>query len=414
LNVSPVERIRARFPALARREAGWPVAYFDGPGGTQVPEHVARAVADYLLHHNANTHWAYATSVETDLLIADAREAFADLFGCTPLEVAFGANMTTLTFHVARALGRRWGPDDEIVVTRLDHQANVAPWTALAQERGVCVREVPFDPRSGTLDLEAFAAALGSRTRLVAIGGASNALGTVNDVQALAARARSVGALTFVDAVHLVPHELPDVRAFDCDLLACSPYKFYGPHLGVLFVRRDLLEDLDAPRLACAPAEAPERLETGTLSHEGIVGAAAAVDFLASLARPEPREKQDRRSHLVATYRELGRRGEALVERLWLGLDDVRGVRLYGPAPGRHPRTPTVAFTVKGHPSEKVARHLSLSAGVYASHGDFYASTVIEDLGLADEGLVRAGAACYTTDEEVDRLVRYVAELARS
>jgi cysteine desulfurase family protein (TIGR01976 family) len=414
VNVASVDRIRPRFPALARRDAGRLVAYFDGPGGTQVPEIVSRAVSDYLLHHNANTHWAYGTSVETDRALEGAREAFADLFACSPVEVVFGANMTTLAFHVSRGLGRRLEPGDEVVVTRLDHQANVAPWKAMAAERGAVVREIPFDTRSGTLDEEAWQAALGPRTRLVAIGGASNALGTINDVAILVARAREVGALTFVDGVHLTPHRLPDVVALGCDAFACSPYKLYGPHVGALFMRRELQRELAVPRLECAGAHPPERLETGTLCHEGIVGAAAAVDFLAGLAHPEARERDDRRSRLEATFEELHRRGAELLERLWEGLADIRRVTLYGPPPGR-PRTPTVAFTVKGRDAEAVARHLSSRLGVYVSHGDFYASTVVEDLGLAERGgLVRAGIACYTTHEEVDRLVRGVAELAHA
>jgi cysteine desulfurase family protein (TIGR01976 family) len=322
--------------------------------------------------------------------------------------------MTTLTFHVSRGLGRLLAPGDEVVVTRLDHQANVAPWKAMAAERGAVVREVPFHGGSSTLDEEALDAALGPNTRLVAVGGASNALGTINDVAAIVARARAAGALTFVDGVHLTPHRLPDVGALGCDAFACSPYKFYGPHVGVLFMRRELQRGLEVPRLECAGASPPERLETGTLCHEGIVGAGAAVDFLAGLAHPDPREHDDRRSRLQATYEELHQRGDELLERLWDGLRDIRRVTLYGVPPGRPP-TPTVAFTVKGRDAEAVARHLSTRLGVYVSHGDFYASAVVEDLGLAERGgLVRAGVACYTTHEEVDRLVRGVAELAHA
>jgi cysteine desulfurase family protein (TIGR01976 family) len=410
VNVASVDRIRARFPALARREAGRPVAFFDGPGGTQVPESVARAVADYLLHHNANTHWAYTTSIETDLMLAEARRALADFLNCDPEEVVFGANMTTLTFHLARALGRRLGPGDEVVVTRLDHQANVAPWHALRVERGVTVREIPFRPARGTLDLDALFSALEAGPSVLALGAASNALGTVTELPAIIERAREVGAFSFVDAVHYAPHTLPDVAALGCDALACSPYKFYGPHVGALFVRRTLLDDLDVPRLPCGPDTSPERLETGTLSHEGIVGAGAAVDFLAELAHPGPRDRDDRRSRLAATYAELHRRGEALLARLWEGLARQPGVTLFGPEPGE-PRTPTVAFTVDGHDPVAVTAHLCEQFGVYVSHGDFYASTVIDDLGLAPGGLVRAGAACYTTPEEVDRLVQGVSEL---
>ena len=276
--------IRLRFPALSRRHLGHEVAYFDGPGGTQVPREVVEAMSDYLLHHNANTHWAYPTSAETDALIAAAREALADFLNCAPSEVSFGANMTTITFHVARALGRSLGPDDEIVTTELDHHANQAPWQALAVERGVRIRTVRMVPETGQLDWDDFERAVTPRTKVVAVGAASNMLGTINDVARAARLAHAVGALCFVDAVHYAAHHPIDVRAFDCDLLACSAYKFYGPHIGVLYGRHDLLQALDVPKLEPAPDTVPDRLETGTQNHEGIVGAAAAVEFLASLS----------------------------------------------------------------------------------------------------------------------------------
>jgi cysteine desulfurase family protein (TIGR01976 family) len=406
---TPAE-IRARFPALARRHAGHPVAYFDGPGGTQVPQAVVDAMADYLLHHNANTHWRYPTSEETDRLLADAREALADLLGATPAEIVFGANMTTLTFHLGRALGRGWGAGDEIVVTELDHHANVAPWQALARERGVILRSVPVVPETGELEWAALERLLSPRTRLLAIGAASNALGTVNDVTRACALARAVGALSFVDAVHYTPHALVDVQAIGCDFLACSAYKFYGPHVGILYGRRDRLEALDAPKLAPAPDTAPERLETGTLNHEGIVGAGAAVDFLASLAGDGTRG-DIRRDRLGRTLGALHERGQELVARLWKGLEGLERVRLYGPPPGR-PRTPTVGFTVQGRTSDDVATALAAD-GVFMSNGDFYATTVVERLGLSASGLVRAGCACYTTTDEVDRLVESVRRITR-
>jgi cysteine desulfurase family protein (TIGR01976 family) len=403
---APVEAIRGRFPALERRHRGQPVAYFDGPGGTQVPRGVVDAMADYLLHHNANTHWAYPTSVETDAALAAAREALADFVGGRPSEIAFGANMTTMTFHLGRALGRRWKAGDEIVVTELDHHANVDPWKELARERGLVVRKMRFRPETGQLDMEDLAAAISPRTRLVAIGAASNALGTVNDVRRAAFLAHAAGALVFVDAVHYVPHALVDVAALGADVLACSAYKFYGPHVGVLWGRQALLEELDVPKLEPAPANAPDRLETGTQNHEGIVGAAAAVDFLASLA-PGP----DRRARLAAAIAALHYRGRRLVERLWTGLRAIDGVTVYGPPP-TEPRTPTVAFAVRGAPSEGVARALADRA-VFVSNGDFYAATAVRRLGHAEDGIVRAGCACYTTADEVDRLVEGVREIAR-
>jgi cysteine desulfurase family protein (TIGR01976 family) len=406
-HVAPVAAIRSHFPALERTEGGSPVAFFDGPGGTQVPRVVADAVTDYLLRHNANTHWSYPTSVETDAMLAAARSAMADFLGGDPSEIAFGANMTTLTFHLARALARGWAAGDEVVVTELDHHANIDPWRALEKEKGIVVKAVPLLRGTASLDLDALAGLLGKRTRLVAVGGASNAVGTINDVARVAAAARANGSLAFVDAVHYAPHALVDVKALGADFLACSPYKFYGPHAGVLWGRRELIERLDVPKLRPAPEEAPFRIETGTQNHEGIVGCGAAVDFLASLAGPTG----ERRGRLARTFAALHARGEALRARMWAGLAVIPGVTLYGPPPGA-PRTPTAGFSVKGRASEDVARAL-VPRGVYVSHGDFYATTLVERLGHAQDGLVRAGAACYTTEDEVDRLVAGVREIAQ-
>jgi cysteine desulfurase family protein (TIGR01976 family) len=404
--VRTLDSIRADFPALARREQGHPVAYFDGPGGTQVPRAVAEAMTDYLFHHNANTHWVYPTSAETDALLDDARAVFADFFNATPADVSFGNNMTTIAFHLARGLARSWRAGDEIVVTELDHHANVAPWRAVAQDRGLVVRIVRLDPNTFRSEPEDFARLIGPRTRLVAIGAASNALGTVTDVAAVCTAARAAGALSFVDAVHYAPHALVDVAAIGCDFLACSSYKFYGPHAGILYGRAELVQSLDVPKLAPAPEAAPERLETGTQNHEGIVGAAAAVEYLASLAEGDG----SRRQRLARSYEALDARGTALTTRLWNGLSRIGGVTLYGPPPGT-PRTPTVSFTVRGLSTDDVAKAL-VRRGVYASNGDFYAATVAERLGRGGDGFVRAGAACYTSSEEVDRLIDGVREIA--
>jgi cysteine desulfurase family protein (TIGR01976 family) len=374
------------------------VAYFDGPGGTQVPRAVAEAMTDYLFNHNANTHWAFPTSHETDQALASARRVFADFVNASPREIAFGANMSTLTFHLARAVGRGFGPGDEIVVTELDHHANIDPWREMARERGLTVRLVRMDPNAGQLDRDDLRRQISGRTKLVAIGAASNALGTINDVAEVGRLAHHAGALLFVDAVHYAPHRLVDVRAMDCDFLACSAYKFYGPHVGVLYGKHDLLQDLNVPKLRPAPDAAPERLETGTQNHEGIVGAAAAVEFLATLSAGPTR-----RDRLQATFDVLHERGEALVERLWRGLTAIEGVHLYGPLPAE-PRTPTVAFTLGELPSEVVCRRLA-ARGIFASHGDFYATTVVERLGQSGRGLVRIGCACYTTEDEIDRLL---------
>lgn len=401
-----VEEIRAHFPALERSYGGYPVAYFDGPGGTQVPRAVVEAIADYLYQHNANTHWAYPASAETDALIDDARQTLADFLNAAPTEIAFGANMTTLTFHLSRALGRGFKPGDEIIVTELDHHANVAPWQALAHERGVVVRTAKMLPETGQLDWEDFANLLNERTKLVAIGAASNALGTITDVRRATEAAHQVGALCFVDAVHYAPHQLVDVRPLDCDFLACSAYKFCGPHVGVLYGKQDLLESLDFPKLLPAPDTAPERVETGTQNHEGIAGAAAAVDFFASLALTDDSRRERLRTSLDA----LHARGAILTARLWQGLSEIPGVRIYGPPPNA-PRTPTLSFTMAGVSSTLVAQKLA-ARGLFLSHGDFYAATVIERLALGFEGLVRAGCACYTTMEEVERLIHGVGEIA--
>jgi cysteine desulfurase family protein (TIGR01976 family) len=395
--------LRSAFPALDRRHRGHPVAYFDGPGGTQVPKPVVEAMTDYLYHHNANTHWPYPTSEETDLLIATARSTLADFLGAAPEEIAFGANMTTLTFHLARGVGRSWGPGDRVVITELDHHANVAPWRALERDRGITVLSVPMLPATGQLDWGRLEELLAARPRLLAIGAASNALGTITDVARAAAMARSLGVLSFVDAVHYAPHELVDVARIGCDFLACSAYKFYGPHIGILFGRQEVLARVDIPKLAPAPDTGPARIETGTQNHEGMVGAAAAVEFLASLGTGGTR-----RARLTTAFAGFQDRGKSLLRRLWDGLSGIDGVTLYGPKPGS-PRTPTVAFTVAGRPADEVARLLA-ARGVFASSGDFYATTVVSRLGLND-GLVRAGCACYTTEEEVDRLIEGVRSL---
>jgi cysteine desulfurase family protein (TIGR01976 family) len=407
-SIISVEEIRRLFPALQRIHAGNPIAYFDGPGGTQVPIAVVDAVTDYLLHHNANTHWAFPTSIETDAIVAAARAALADFLHAEPNEIVFGANMTTLTFHLARALGRAFGPGDEIVITELDHHANIAPWQALGKERGLTIRTVKMIPENGRLDWDHFGRQLSPRTRLVAVGAASNALGTINDVRRAGAMAHAVGAQIFVDAVHYAPHQLVNVSEMDCDFLSCSAYKFYGPHVGILYGRHDLLAALDFPKLGPAPDSAPERAETGTQNHEGIAGAGAAIDFLASLA---PGAGATRRERLATAFAALDERSNQLVRQLWDGLSEIESVKLFGPPPGEM-RTPTVGFALAGVLSTEVARRLADDA-VFVSNGDFYATTVVERLGLGNDGLVRAGCACYTTVEEVERLIDGVRAIAQ-
>jgi cysteine desulfurase family protein (TIGR01976 family) len=403
--VASLETIRSHFPALTREHRGHAVAYFDGPGGTQTPRQVADAMVDYLYHHNANTHWTYPTSAETDAILQQAREAMGDFLNASPDEIVFGANATSLAFHFARAIGRQCQAGDEIVITELDHHANIGPWQALVRDRGINLRAVRMDVATGQLDWNDFASKVNSQTKVVAIGAASNALGTINDISRAVDLSHAAGALVLVDAVHYAPHKLVDVQSLGCDMLMCSAYKFYGPHVGVMYCRRELLESLPFPKLEPAPDTAPERAETGTLNHEGIAGVAATVDFLASFAGAGG----TRREQLHRAFEALDDRGTQLVQRLWRGLAETNRVKLYGPPPNQ-PRTSTVAFTVSGTPSREVAARLS-ERGMFLSHGDFYAATVVERLGLKAEGLVRAGCACYTTSDEIDRLISAVREL---
>ena len=400
-----IQEIRSHFPSLTRTHNGYPVAYFDGPGGTQVPQTVVDAMSDYLINHNANTHWDYPTSAETDEIIELSRLAIGDFLNCAADEVMFGANMTSLTFHVSRALGERWGAGDEIVVTELDHHANIAPWKRMEGERGVTVHQARMVPERGVLDWDDLEKLVNKRTKLIAIGAASNALGTVNDLARARELARGRGALLFVDAVHFAPHSLVDVRSMDCDFLVCSPYKFYGPHQGALYGRKELLESLNFPKLEPSPDSAPERGETGTQNHEGIAGSAAAVNMIASFG-----QGGSRRAKLESAFADIHARGEELFERLWRGLSAINGIRIFGLPPGDK-RTPTLSFVVDGVHSDKVAQHLA-ARGVFVSHGDFYAKTVVDRLGVRDiGGLVRAGCACYTTEDEIDRLIDGVKEI---
>ena len=390
--------IRAQFPALERVHNGFPVAYFDGPGGTQVPRSVVEAMNDYLYNHNANTHWGYPTSDETDEMIDDARKAFADFLNAEPDEIVFGQNMTSLTLHLARALGRQFSEGDEIVVTELDHHANVDTWRSLEKDCGVKIRVLPMDIESGQLMLEELPSLLNDRTRLVAIGAASNAIGTINDIITVCKLAKEADALSFVDAVHFAPHKLIDVKAIGCDFLACSAYKFYGPHIGILYGRKELLASIDFPKLRPAPDNSPDRVETGTQSHESIVGAAAAVNFIASLGKGN-----SRRERLASSFAEMHGHDKELSTALWNGLSEIKNVRIYGPALDAE-RTSLVSFTVGEFPSQEVSKSLA-EKGVFVSHGNFYAQTVVERLGLAEQGLVRVGCSVYSTMDEIERLV---------
>lgn len=408
--------VRSQFPALDRERAGGggPEVFFDGPGGTQVPQRVIDAVSSYLAGSNSNLHGAFRTSRETDRVVERAHRAAADLLGCSSREVVFGPNMTSLSFWLSRAIARELSVGDEIVVTRLDHDANHAPWMSL-RERGVVVREVAFRKRDCTLDLEDYRAKLGPRTRLVAVGHASNAVGTINDLALIVRKARAVGARVFVDAVHSAPHLPLDVRAMDCDFLACSAYKFFGPHQGILYGKRKHLERLRAFKVRPAGDELPGRLETGTQNHECMAGTAAAVDYLSELGRrcgADP--AAGRRASLVAAMEAIRDYERGLALRMVEGLLEVPGLELFGiREPERFgERAPTAAVRMRDLAPREVAERLGRQ-GIFVWDGNFYAVNVTEDLGVEDDGgLVRIGLAHYNTSGEVDRLLAALRAMA--
>jgi cysteine desulfurase family protein (TIGR01976 family) len=413
--------VRSQFPALKRMVDGHPAAYLDGPGGTQTPQRVIDAVSDYLANHNCNVHGAFVTSEETDAVIQAAHAAGADLLGCHWTEVSYGANMTTLAFLLADALARELRPGDEVLVTQLDHEANRGPWLRLA-ERGAVVREVPVDLETCTLDWDAFERLVEpGKTRLVAVGYASNAVGTVNDVARAAALAREAGALSVVDAVHYALHGPIDVRAVGCDFLLCSAYKFFGPHVGLMYARKETTELLEPVRLGTQEPDQPYVWETGTLNHEGMAGTTAAIDFIADLGERHtgmvqdrlPAGLQGRRRAVVAGMLAGEAYEQPLAKRLREQLAAVPGVTLYGPPEGS-PRTSTVSFTLEGFQAGQVCRSLG-ARGLFTWDGDFYAHRLVELLGLLRRGgLVRVGLAPYTTEGELERLVTAVADLSRS
>jgi cysteine desulfurase family protein (TIGR01976 family) len=408
------ESLRARFPALSVLHDGRPMVFFDGPGGTQVPDSVIDAVTRYYRDSNANHGGAFETSARSDAIVDEAHRAMVDLFGATsPDEITFGANMTTLTLHVSRSITATMQPGDEIVVTGLDHEANVGPWRSASGDRGLRVRTLNVDLSDCTLDLADLDRVLGPRTRLVAVGWASNAVGTINPIARIARRAHDVGALVYVDAVHHAPHVAMDVAAAGADFVVCSTYKFFGPHAGVLYGRRDVLDRL--PSYKIRPAR--HRFETGTANFEGIAGALAAVEYLAGVGRSHggADARATRRDAIVAGMREIRRYEMALYERLASGLEAIHGVRLYGITDHARfdDRTPTAALTIGGV-SPHAAAHALGRQGMAVWDGDFYATGVVERLGLADSGgLLRIGLMHYNTAAEVDRLLDALAEIAR-
>jgi cysteine desulfurase family protein (TIGR01976 family) len=409
LNAEQVEACRRQFPALDRMVGDQPAIYFDGPAGTQVPRRVIDAVADYLAHTNANHGGHFATAQESDALLDEAHRAAADLFGASdPACTFFGQNMTSLTFAFSRAVARTWRDGDEIVVTRTEHDANFTPWVLAARDAGATVRYVDLNPADGTLDLEDCRDKIGDRTRLVAVGCASNATGTINPVREIADWAREVGALVFVDAVHYAPHALIDVNQMGCDALVCSAYKFFGPHVGVMWARRELLEGLPAYKVRPAPDDLPGKWMTGTQSHEGIAGTMAAIDYLADLGRSVTGEgTADRRTALTAAFAAIRAYETDLARQLLAGLAELPDVKVWGITDlGRiSQRLPTVSITHAHLSPADLAAALG-ERGIFVWHGNYYALPLTERMGLEPDGMVRIGPVHYNTPAEIDRLLR--------
>jgi cysteine desulfurase family protein (TIGR01976 family) len=414
-----VDALRAEFPALAREQGGRPVVFLDGPGGTQVPQRVIDAVAAYYRDTNANAGGAFTTSEASDAMTDEAHAAVADFLGAgSPDEIKFGYNMSTLTLHIGRSIGAILQPGDEIVVTTLDHEANVSTWRAMAADRGVTVQTVDIDPDDVTLDLEDLESKLGPRTKLVAVGYASNAVGTVNPVREIVARAHEVGALTYVDAVAYAPHGPIDVRDLDTDFLVCSVYKWFGPHLGALYGKAEVLDRLPAYKVR--PAH--DRFETGTASFEAIAGTLAATDYLRDVGRsygdvtgaPGAHEASERRRELVAAMVAIAGYERDLVTRLIDGLEAIGGVTIHGITDRARfaSRVPTVSVSIDGVHPRAAAERLG-SEGIYAWDGDFYATGLIERLGKAEAGgVLRLGLVHYNTAAEVDRALEALARIA--
>jgi cysteine desulfurase family protein (TIGR01976 family) len=402
--------IRAQFPALAQTVNGHPAAFLDGPGGTQVPQRVIDAIAGYLRRDNANTGGAYATSRNTDAMLAEARAAMADFLNCGADEIVFGPNMTTLTYAISRAIGRDLGPGDEVLVTRLDHDANVTPWLAL-QEKGVTIRWAEIHEEDCTLDLADLTAKINKKTRLVAIGYASNAVGTINPVKEVVRLAHAAGALAYVDAVHYGPHGLIDVAALDCDFLVCSTYKFFGPHMGVLFGKREHLQRLRPYKVRPLTDASPNRWEWGTLNHECIAGITACVDYIADLGHHAQPEAPTRRAAIVAAFEAIHHYEQGLMKRLIAGLAQIPQIKLYGITdPARFAeRCPTLALRVANQTADQTPLALAAklgNLGLFTWDGNYYALNLTERLDVEKTGgFLRIGLVHYNTAEEVDRLL---------
>jgi cysteine desulfurase family protein (TIGR01976 family) len=398
--------VREQFPSLQLQVNGRPAAFLDGPGGTQVPQRVIDAVTNYFLHSNANVGGAYLTSQRNDAMLAEAHRAMADLLGCDADEVSFGQNMTTLTLLLSRAIGRGLGPGDEILLTWLDHDGNVSPWLAL-EERGVVIRRAEVNPQDCTLRLDDLAANITPKTRVVAVGYASNAVGTINPVKEIVRLAHAAGALAIIDAVHYAPHGSIDVRDLDCDFLLCSPYKFFAPHSGVMYGKRAVSSRLRPYKVRAQYDRLPEQWETGTLSHENIAGVLAAVEYLADLGRLSEPAAASRRAALLAAYAAISNYERGLMAPLISGLLQIPGLKVYGITdPARFSeRTPTVAVRVEGHSPIELARKLG-ERGIFTWDGHYFALDLARRLDVeVTGGWLRIGLVHYNTREEVGRVL---------
>jgi cysteine desulfurase family protein (TIGR01976 family) len=393
-----IEAVRKEFPALDRTHNGRPAVYLDGPGGSQMARPSIAAMLRYMEAGGANLHGAFPTSFETEEILAEAREASAAFLGARPDEIAFGANMTTLTYGISRALSREWNSNSEIVVTELDHRANVDPWIQAAEDRGAKVRWVRLDPDALTLDEEDIENAINENTKLVAVGLASNIVGTVTDVARVSEMAHAFGVLVAVDAVHAAPHIPVDRVALGADILTCSAYKFFGPHVGVAAIKGELFENLGVYKVEPAPNYSPDKLETGTQNHEGIAGVKGALDFIASLG-----DGETMRECLLSGMENIEEYEDALAGKLRAALRETPSVKIYS-APEGVRKTPTVAFRAEGISPREICERMA-AEGYFIGDGHFYASTVVERLGLREEGVVRVGLAPYTSEEEVEGFV---------
>ena len=401
------DSIRSQFPSLKRREKGRSIIHLDGPAGTQVPQSVIDAIVDVYSNSNANTHGQFPTSFETDRLIQHCRDQVAALLGASDgSTISFGANMTSLNFVLANAITRSLQPGDEILITQLDHEANRGPWLQ-QRKHGMIVKEIGLE-EDGSLDYADFEKKISEKTRVIAIGMASNIFGTVNEIDRVRQLAYKAGALLVVDAVHFVPHLLTDVMEIDCDFLLCSGYKFYGPHVGILYSRPGLLDTLDPDRLRTQQQNAPYRIERGTLNHAALAGVSAAVDFIASLGKGD-----GLRSKIVDAMTVIQNHERGLAQQLYLGLRDIDGLDIYGPPLKETQRAPTLAFTVEGQRPEHICSKLA-EKGIFAWDGHFYALRAIEVLGLSLQGgVTRMGISVYNTADEIDDVIAALQELLK-